>query len=315
MRGLGDGDALLKDASDEKKNFRRTKPPSPTPTRVGFFIVPIFRSQSTPRASDSGANYEMNATLNPSDTITTPERLPSPAPTSPSAALELRSVSFFGRTLAEYTQFFTLDLAALKGRSVLDVAAGPSSFTAEACKRGIDAVAVDPLYGCRPDALAQHVQIDYRAMFAQMRAKPGLFRLKKTFASIDEAEESRRAAASRFLADYEAQFVHNRYVGAALPQLPFLDRAFDVVLCAHFLFLYAKQFDFAFHVEACRELVRVSREDVRIHPVLGLGGKRYAPLKELREALRGHGIASEIVPVEYEFFAGADEMLVLKRAA
>lgn len=230
------------------------------------------------------------------------------------AALELRSVSFFGRTLAEYAQFFSLDFGALKGKSVLDVAAGPSSFTAEACKRGVDAVAVDPLYGCRPEALEAHVSIDYRAMFAQVRAKPELFRLGKAFASIDEAEESRRSAAARFLADYEVQFVHNRYVGAALPQLPFLDRAFDVVLCAHFLFLYAKQFDFAFHVEACRELVRVSRDDVRIHPVLGLGGKRYAQLKELRATLLGNGITSEIVPVGYEFFAGADAMLVLRRA-
>jgi hypothetical protein len=148
-----------------------------------------------------------------------------------------------------------------------------------------------------------------------MRAKPELFRLKTTFASIDEAEDSRRMAAQRFLADYAAHFVHNRYIGAALPQLPFLDRAFDVVLCAHFLFLYAKQFDFAFHVEACRELVRVSREDVRIHPVLGLGGKRYPQLKELRATLTADGIASEIVRVEYEFFAGADEMLVLRRRA
>jgi len=263
----------------------------------------------------------MNATLNPPETITSPERPPLYARTSASpvtatssaSSLELRSVSFFGRTLAEYAQFFSLDVPSLKGKSVLDVAAGPSSFTAEACKRGVDAVAVDPLYGCRPEALAQHVQIDYRAMFAQVRAKPGLFRLGKAFTSIDEAEESRRTAAQRFLTDYEAQFVHNRYVGAALPQLPFLDRAFDVVLCAHFLFLYAKQFDFAFHVEACRELVRVSRDEVKIHPVLGLGGKRYAQLKELRAALAADGIASEIVRVEYEFFAGADEILVLKR--
>ena len=245
----------------------------------------------------------MNATISPSETISTIERPPSYAQvsasssatamaTSSASSLELRSVSFFGRTLAEYAQFFALDVAALKGKSVLDVAAGPSSFTAEACKRGIDAVAVDPLYGCRADALAAHVAMDYRAMFAQMRMKPELFKLGKAFASINEAEESRRTAAARFLADYEAQFVHNRYVGAALPQLPFLDRAFDVVLCAHFLFLYAKQFDFAFHVEACRELVRVSRDEVKIHPVLGLGGKRYAQLKELRAALRGLGLGA-----------------------
>jgi SAM-dependent methyltransferase len=226
--------------------------------------------------------------------------------------LEVPSVAFFGRTLAEYALFFSLDPNALKGVSVLDVAAGPSSFTAEACRRGADAVAVDPLYGCTPTALATHVQIDYRRMLAQLRAKPQLLRFK-SFGSIDEAEASRRSAAERFLADYEQQFVHNRYIGAALPQLPFLDGAFDLVLCAHLLFVYVKRFDFAFHLEACRELVRVSRDEVRIHPVVGLGGKPYTELDRLRLTLNDERTVSEIVPVNYEFFAGSDSMLVLRR--
>ena len=50
------------------------------------------------------------------------------------------------------------------------------------------------------------------------------------------------------------------------------------------------------------------------NPILGLGGKRYAQLRELRAALAADGITSEIVDVDYEFFAGADSMLVLKRA-
>jgi hypothetical protein len=230
-----------------------------------------------------------------------------------SLSLNVPSVSFFGRTLAEYTQFFSLELASLRGRTVLDVASGPASFTAEACRRGIDAVAVDPLYGCTPDALAQHVLIDYRSMFAQLRAKSALLRFR-SFASIDEAEESRRTAADRFLQDYATHFVHNRYMGAALPYLPFLDQAFDLVLCAHFLFVYEQRLDFEFHLAACRELVRVSREEVRIHPLVGLGGKRYTGLSRLRAELREEGIESEVVSVNYEFFQGSDSMLVLRRS-
>lgn len=228
--------------------------------------------------------------------------------------IEIPSIAFFGRTLAEYSQFFSLDVAALKGRSVLDVAAGPSSFTTEACKRGVDAVAVDPLYGCAADTLEQHVAIDYRTMIAQMNAKSHLFRFK-AFASIDEAEISRRSAADRFLTDYAAHFVHGRYIGAALPLLPFFDRAFDIVLCAHLLFVYSKRLDFDFHLAACRELVRVSREDVRIHPVVGTNGRKYPELGRLRIALAEEGIDSEIVEVDYEFFAGSDSMLVLRRKA
>jgi hypothetical protein len=257
--------------------------------------------------------------------------LTEPPPTK--TEIQLPSVSFFGRSLEEYAQFFALDIDSLRGRPVLDVAAGPSSFTAEACRRGIDAVAVDPLYGSTIDALRTHVQLDYGKMFAQMRAKPRLFRLRRAnergerssplatrrsstraptyFSSIDEAETERRAAAQRFLSDYEAHFAHGRYVGGALPRLPFLDGAFDLVLCAHLLFTYSRHFDFDWHLAACRELVRVSAGEVRLHPVCGTDGQPYAELGKLRRELLARGITSELVPVAYEFFVGGDSMLVL----
>jgi hypothetical protein len=247
----------------------------------------------------------------PSPTAASPRRsFPPPTPQQ----IELPSVSFFGRTLAEYAQFFALDLAALKNRDVLDVAAGPSSFVAEACARGIDAVAVDPLYGSTEDTLATHVQLDYAKMLAQMRAKPALFRMR-SFASWDEAEADRRNAAARFLTDYASHFVHGRYVGGSLPRLPFFDNSFDLVLCAHLLFIYAKRFDPEWHVAACRELVRVSAGEVRIHPVCGPDGKPYPKLAALRRELREGGIESDVVRVDYKFFIGSSSMLVLKKGS
>ena len=237
--------------------------------------------------------------------------MPTLAPTrSPVAVMDLPVVSFFGRSLEEYTRFFALDVTALRGRAVLDVAAGPSSFTVEAHRRGIDAVAVDPLYAEPPAALAGKVRDDYARMFEQIREKRRLFRFKH-FPSFDAAEADRRAAASRFLADYEGNVRHGRYVRAALPLLPFLDGAFDLVLCAHLLFLYAQRFDFDWHVAACAELARVSNGEVRIHPVCGAGGKPYAELDRLRRRLEERGVTSAVVRVNYEFFAGSTTMLVL----
>lgn len=227
--------------------------------------------------------------------------------------MELPTVSFFGRTLAEYVQFFALDLDALRGADVLDVGAGPSSFAAEACPRRIDAVAVDPFYGSPADDLAGRIAADYERMFAQMRAKPRLFKLK-SFPTLAAAEADRRLAAQRFLADYNVHFAHGRYVGGALPRLPFFDRTFDLVLCAHLLFIYAARFDFDWHLAACRELVRVSAREVRIHPLVGADGKPYAKLPALRRELRAEGIESEVVAVDYEFFVGSNSMLVLRRA-
>lgn len=240
-----------------------------------------------------------------------------PAPAlkpAPSQEIELPSISFFGRSLAEYAQFFALDVAALRGRDVLDVAAGPSSFAAEACARRINAVAVDPLYGTPLESLAARVRTDYDHMFAQMRAKRQLLRFK-AFPSVAAAEVDRRGAAERFLADYGAHFIHNRYVSGSLPRMPFFDGTFDVVLCAHLLFTYAARFDFDWHLAACRELVRVSADEVRIHPLCGLDGKPYPGLNRLRRELREAGIASEVRAVDYEFFVGASSMLVLRRAA
>ncbi len=235
------------------------------------------------------------------------------ASTFSTAGFVLPSVAFFGRRFAEYLGFFSLAPAQLRDGAVLDVAAGPSSFAAEANAAGLDVTACDPLYGCRPEALATHVQLDYRRMETKMREKVDLMPGGARFTTIDEAVGDRRAAADLFLADYAAHVAHGRYVGGALPALPFADGSFDIVLCAHLLFIYEAQLDYAFHLAACRELMRVARREVRIHPLCGNGGAPYAQLARLRAELAQARIGSELVPVPPQFFRGTDATLVLRR--
>ena len=277
------------------------KPDSPE----SGFLFP----ENVPRCSPALKNTFTHPTM--------PTLAPPTAPTlrpAPRQEIDLPSVSFFGRSLAEYAKFFALDFADLRGRDVLDVAAGPSSFTAEACARKVNAVAVDPHYGTPIASLGQMVQVDYAHMFDQMRTKRRLLRFK-SFPSIDAAEVDRTTAAQRFLADYETHFIHNRYVSGSLPRLPFFDGTFDLVLCAHLLFTYADRFDFDWHLAACRELVRVTADEVRLHPLCGRDGRPWSGLPRLRRELREAGVASEVRMVDYEFFAGANSMLVLRRSA
>ncbi len=227
-------------------------------------------------------------------------------------SFDLSSVAFFGRGFDEYRSMFSLDTDALRGRRVLDVAAGPSAFTAGANARGVHATAVDPLYGLSADALAAHASMDHRRVVAEMRRKAGLFR-SGTFASIDEAAASRAESARVFVEDYERHFVHGRYVGGGLPRLPFEDGVFDTVLCAHLLFIYAQRLDFGFHLAACRELARVSRGEARIYPAAGADGLPYPELGRLRAELAAAGIAMETRATEHRFFAGSGTMLVLSR--
>ncbi len=230
---------------------------------------------------------------------------------SSAPVFDLESTAFFGRSFDEYLRFFRFSLSDFTSRTVLDVAAGPSSFTAGARGHGVEAVAVDPLYGYTPASLATHVHLDYGRMHARMREQPERFRFR-SFASFDAAEFDRNAAARRFLADYEAHFAHDRYVGAALPTLPFRSGAFDIVLCAHLLFIYAHRFDYAFHVAACRELVRVARKEVHIHPICGADGRPYPEFERLRRDLGAEGIESEVRAVDYEFFAGTGHAMALR---
>lgn len=238
--------------------------------------------------------------------------------TTLSSEFVLPKIHFFGRSLAEYCRIFLLrpghELCA--GTRVLDVAAGPSSFTAEATRLGIRAVAVDPHYGARPDALASLARADHTRVVGQMRAKPHLLRPSaESFPDLESAIAGRAAAAACFLADYEAGFLHGRYVGAALPRLPFADASFDLTLCGHLLFLHAKLLDHAFHLAACRELLRVTRPggEVRLHPLCGGDGRDQAGLDRLLAELTEDGVANKRVPVHGAFFHAADTTLVLKQ--
>src|SRR5690606_34816427 len=93
--------------------------------------------------------------------------------------------------------------------------------------------------------------------------------------------------------------------------LPFGDRAFDLVLCAHLLFVYDHLLDLDFHVAALRELCRVSAGEVRIHPIVNRAGEISPLLAPVREALIHVGVRTTLREVDYEFFRGTRLTLVL----
>ena len=74
--------------------------------------------------------------------------------------LVLDKVVLLGRTLEEYAHYFALDLPALRGKSVLDVASGVSSFTAESNARGIQTTAFDLIYELPADAIQARCEPD-----------------------------------------------------------------------------------------------------------------------------------------------------------
>jgi SAM-dependent methyltransferase len=183
---------------------------------------------------------------------------------------KLRQVAFFGRTLAEYLQMFSLDPAELRGQRILDVASGPGSFVAEALALGLDVIGCDPMYNGDPEAIAAQGKADIDACREQIRRNPTVL----VYSDIDAFYGDKYVALERFAADFRNRRTEGRYVAGALPSLPFADRAFDLVLTANFLMVYAPledggmhagdEFGLAFHLRSVEELARVTGYELRI---------------------------------------------------
>lgn len=189
-----------------------------------------------------------------------------------SPTFTLDAMQFFGRLGGDYEAMFGIDLAALRGRTVLDCPSGPSSFIAELEALGVDAVGVDPLYAESREALLARGLADIDHTIAQMRANPVAF----ADLDLDAYALGKRRALEGFAAHFDDGKARGRYIAAALPDLPFADRRFDLTLSAHLLFTYSdpstggllkgSPFTPDWHLAAARELMRVTRGELRLYP-------------------------------------------------
>ena len=197
------------------------------------------------------------------------------------------------------------------GGKVLDCAAGPASFNAEATARGHEVVSCDPLYGHTAEQIRARIDATYEAVLANARAASDGF-VWGDIRSPEHLGEVRLAAMSRFLADFPRGVEEGRYLARALPRLGFPDGAFDVALCSHFLFTYSEFFSLDFHVASIEEMCRVAGE-ARVFPLLEGYGGTSLHLRPVIVRLRERGYRAEIKRVPYEFQRGGDEMLVVSR--
>jgi len=226
--------------------------------------------------------------------------------------LQLDRVAFIGRTYDEYRSIFDLDETLLKRGPILDCASGPSSFSAEARKRGVQAVACDLLYDLPAPVLGTRGRVDIGEVFSKVDDVPHLY-VWKYYKNRDEIISLRHKALDNFVADFSAGKREGRYVRAELPRLPFPDRTFSLVLVSHFLFLYGDRLDLAFHVASLKELVRVASGEVRVYPLQGLDAKPYPKMDELVLLLRAEGVETEIIGTSFEFQRGSNKLMKLRR--
>lgn len=184
--------------------------------------------------------------------------------------MEFAQVVFYGRLGRQALAMFNLDPAQWRGARVLDCPGGPGSLSAELRAAGLDVTAVDPLYALDDVALEHRARLDLDAAFTTLAASQDI---RPDF-DLASCRQEHIEALGAFLRDRRAH--PDRYVAASLPELPFANRSFDLVLCGHLLFSYAPRsagglmqqpgLDLAWHRQALVELRRVSRRSVRLYP-------------------------------------------------
>jgi hypothetical protein len=225
---------------------------------------------------------------------------------TPNTMFTLEQVVPWGRSFDEYGRMFSLsddDLA----RRILGCGDGPASFNAQATRRGAAVISFDPIYQWNADQIRERIAVTYDQILDQTRRNAGEF-VWESIASVDELGAVRMAAMEQFLDDYGPGKSEGRYVTAELPVLPFADASFDLALCSHLLFLYSLHLDEEFHHRSVRELCRVARE-VRIFPLLALGGERSPYVDRVMARIRTAGFDVSIERVPYEFQRGGNEMM------
>jgi hypothetical protein len=223
--------------------------------------------------------------------------------------LQLDRVVLLGRTFEEYRQYFLLEPEELRGKRVLDVAGGVSSFTAEANDRGILATSVDPIYSLSPEEIARRSGPDLDKVIADVRGLP-TYRWT-AYRDPEHVRELRERAITRFLADFPKH--PNRYRVGALPELPFEDREFDVTLVSYLLFAYDAHFSYEFHRDAVLEVMRITKDEARVYPTINFEGEPSQYVTRLQSDTACRELEFEIVRTDFEFLVGSNCFLRVTR--
>lgn len=210
----------------------------------------------------------------------------------------------WGRSMDEYVRMFALTDAD-RSTAILGCGDGPASFNAEWRATGGRVVSIDPVYQYSAEAIASRIDEARDLIVANTLTNMDAY-VWDEMQSVERLVEIRTNAMGRFLHDIESG--GKPYAAAQLPDLPFGDGQFELVLCSHFLFTYSDLISTEQHIEYLLETLRVARA-VRVFPILDMDGGPSPHVQPVLEALAAAGFEAQVERVSYEYQKGGNEML------
>lgn len=243
-------------------------------------------------------------------------------------SLAENDIMFVGRSLSpEYITMFELDLTALQGKRILDVAAGPASFTCEMCAMGFDVTAADKLYTYSPQDILTIAQRELTAAMSQyeedcfqVNGEPVSWLVDNPLPEINAPSKMlkiRQESIRLFIDDYEADQnrAQKRYLPLELPDTAILgSQLYDVILLGNLLFAYSNNegYGYDFHLSTIRALASHLRPEgeIRVYP-FGDENAFDFPFETLFEDLANVGIRSKVQESRHRFVKGWVKTLLL----
>ena len=222
--------------------------------------------------------------------------------------MQLKNVVPWGRNLEEYQKMFFLSDEGCRIKKILGCGDGPASFNAEVTKMDGNIVSVDPIYQFSKKQIQQRIDETSSLIAQELKNNQDNF-VWKNINNVDELIDTRLQAMQIFLNDYEKGLKEDRYQYQQLPKLDFENDSFDIVLSSHLLFLYSDHLDFHFHKDSILEMCRVSKDIVKIFPLIDLQNKRSKHLEPIIKLLDEQGYKVNIISTDYEFQKGGNETL------
>lgn len=222
--------------------------------------------------------------------------------------LNLENIVITGRTFEEYSAFFGIDLEYLRGKKVLDCPSGASSFVATLKQESIQAKGVDILYNFDKKSIKQQ---GIKSIEKIYKDTSWMDVYKMDFYKTKENHRFHRESALReFVDDYNDR----DYIFAKLPNLPFENNSFDILLSSHLLFVYDDRLDFDFHKNSIAEMLRVAKE-VRIFPLVDFKNSRVDEEKNFSPFVYKilEEFQCEIIETDFEFQPRANRYLKISR--
>jgi hypothetical protein len=220
--------------------------------------------------------------------------------------LELKKVVLLGRTLEEYLRYFGLPENSLRGKAILDIASGVSSFCSESNAKGIKVTAFDPIYELSPREIKNRCESDLDFVTREIG------KVKSYKWDFYKSPEGMRGFRERAYKVFLPDFVDakgERYISGKLPHTPFRDGQFDLTLISYFLFVYEEQFAYQFHKQSVAEVLRVTSGEARIYPLVNFRAERSQFLDRIKGEPEFAAWKFEEVKTDFEFLRNSNSFL------